>query len=325
MALGKGIRISFVAGLLGGLFAAATPLFAQGPQPGLVIFGDSLSDPGNLFALTKQNNVPPAYDVDQLLVPSSAYATGGHHLSNGATWVEDLASSLRVAPGGTGAGRDATSRAANYAVAGARAYDAGQVFDLGDQVARFVADLGNQRAPSAALYIVEIGGNDIRDALLSGNAALLQASLNSIFVNVSTLYQAGARRFLVVNAPSIGLLPSVRALEFALPFPGLSGLGGVADQATQQFNANLAGVVTMLQGSLPGVEIREFDFYALISNIYTHPADFGLTEVNAPCITPHVQPFKCANPDEYAFWDGIHPTKAVHAIIAQQVAQFLAQ
>lgn len=310
-------------GLLSWLLAAPAFVFAQGSLSGLVVFGDSLSDPGNLFALTRQNNVPPAYDVDQLLVPSSAYATGGHHLSNGATWVEDLARSLRLAPSAGPAWRGATSPATNYAVAGARAYDAGNAFDLSDQVARFINDLGNQSAPSEALYIVEIGGNDIRDALLSGNPGLLADSLNSVFANVSALYQAGARKFLVVNAPSIGLLPSIRALEPL--FPGLSGLGGVADQVTQQFNANLAGVVTMAQGSLPGVQIGQFNLYGLISAIYTHPSDFGLIEVNVPCITPDVPPYKCNDPDEFAFWDGIHPTKAVHAIIAQRVAQLLAQ
>ena len=45
------------------------PQLATAQPGGIVVFGTSLSDPGNLFALTKQNNVPPAYDVDQLLVP----------------------------------------------------------------------------------------------------------------------------------------------------------------------------------------------------------------------------------------------------------------
>jgi outer membrane lipase/esterase len=36
-----------------------------------------------------------------------------------------------------------------------------------------------------------------------------------------------------------------------------------------------------------------------------------------------VPPFICSNPDQYLFWDGLHPTKAVHAIIARQVEAFL--
>src|SRR6266403_2992286 len=57
----------------------------------IVAFGTSLSDPGNAFALTGQANTPP-YDDPQLLdpvslVPGAPYVIGGHHFSNGATWV----------------------------------------------------------------------------------------------------------------------------------------------------------------------------------------------------------------------------------------------
>lgn len=319
----KGCVSSLLAvGLLSYVFGTSLA-FAERPLPALVIFGDSLSDPGNLFALQKTNNVPPSYDVDQFLVPNSPYATGGHHLSNGPTWAEDLAKLLGLAANAEPAWRKGQSPAANYAVAGARGYDAGQPFDFPDQVARFVNDLGGLGAPSEALYVIEFGGNDIRDALRSGNLAVLVESLNSISAGVSALYQAGARKFLVVNVASIGLLPSVRALESA--FPGISGLGGLADQLTQQFNVNLTGAVTILQQSLPGIQIVQFNLYALINGVYTQPLNFGLTEVNVPCITPDVPPYKCTNPDEFAFWDGIHPTKALHAIIAQQGAQVLAQ
>ena len=37
-----------------------------------------------------ENGTPPDYDVDSLLQPFSPYARGGNHLTNGATWVEQL-------------------------------------------------------------------------------------------------------------------------------------------------------------------------------------------------------------------------------------------
>jgi phospholipase/lecithinase/hemolysin len=47
--------------------------------------------------------------------------------------------------------------------------------------------------------------------------------------------------------------------------------------------------------------------------------------VTTACVTPYVPPFTCESPDEYLFWDGIHPTKAVHAIIAAEAGSVLAQ
>lgn len=318
----RSLRTSLVIGLLGCLLAAPTFVFGQVSVRSLRVFGDSLSDPGNLFALTKMNNVPPSYDVDAQLVPDSQYAMGGHHMSNGPTWIEDLAKSLGIARSAAPAWRAGASPAANYAVAAARAYDAPwQQIDLPEQVSRFLGDLSGQSAPSDALYVIEFGGNDIRDALFSQDPSILDASLTSIYTEISRLYyQAGARKFLVVNVPSIGLLPSVRLLN-----PALAGLGGPADTATIQYNLGLAGTVGLLRNDLSDVQILEFDLYALIKEIYLHKEDFGLTNVEDACITPDVAPYKCADPDEYAFWDGIHPTKAVHAIIAQRAAQMLAQ
>ena len=58
------------------------------------------------------------------------HAKGGHHFSNGATWVEQYARSVGLARSVRPALASADSRAANFAVGAARAYDDGVNFNL---------------------------------------------------------------------------------------------------------------------------------------------------------------------------------------------------
>ena len=81
----------------------------------------------------------------------------------------------------------------------------------------------------------------------------------------------------------------------------------------------------LLPSALPGIDIVTFDGYALVSQIVANPALFGLRNATAACVTPFVPPFACQRPDDFFYWDGAHPTKAGHAIIAGYVAAALAK
>ena len=211
--------------------------------------------------------------------------------------------------------QDADPRATNYAVGGARAFDDGTCKspNLPCQVQVFLQDFVGS-APADALYVIEIGGNDLRDVLATGNPGLINAALGSVAANIQTLYQAGARKFLVWNAPDISLTPAIRSLGPAAV--------GAAEAAVLAYDAGLHTVLTSLE-ALPGINITEFDLYGAVHAIVADPSAFGLTDVTDACISPNDPPFVCKNPDTYLFWDGIHPTKAAHAILAQDVAQSL--
>ena len=177
-------------------------------------FGTSLSDSGNAFALRGGTNTPPDYLLDPLLVPSAPYTRGGHHFSNGATWIEQFARSQGLAGSARPAYRS-SGAGTNYAVGAARAYEDGLNLNLSAQVDAFLGEVGGV-APSDALYTIELGGNDIRDALVAyptGHGAILQAANISIFSNIMRLYAAGARTFIVWRAPNVGLTPAIRRLD----------------------------------------------------------------------------------------------------------------
>jgi phospholipase/lecithinase/hemolysin len=304
---------------LEGVAARAT---SKAPYDGIVTFGTSLSDSGNAFVLLGDQNGPPSYHVDEWLVPFSPYTRGGHHLTNGATWIEQFAQSIGLARSANPSLRGNGVYATNYAVGGARSYQDGVNFNLPLQVAAYLNDHGG-RASGASLYVFEMGSNDVRDALLAypGNPALadqiLQTAVTSIAQSIAILHAAGARHFLVWKVPDLSVTPAVRAAEAHVP-----GTAFLANWLTQQFNARLAEAVAQLELVL-AVEIPELDVFSLIQQVAASPSAFGLRDVTNPCITPDVAPFVCQQPDDYFFWDGIHPTHAAHAIIAGAALQAL--
>ena len=290
-------------------------VIAQTTFSQIVVFGTSLSDPGNAFALTGAQSTPPYNTLDPLLIPSAPYSKGGHHFSNGATWIEQLARPLGLADDVKPAFGDDGIIATNYAVGGARARTVAGSATLSAEVSAFLQDFG-YAAPSDALYVIEFGGNDIRDALVEGDPVIIESALMEIGSNMQMLYGAGARKFLVWNAPNISQAPAVLMLGQPAIF--------YANLFSQWFNMGLDSILGGFS-SLPGIEIVTFDIYNILNDFVSDPDAFGLSVVDAACIAPNNPPFDCKTPDDYLFWDGIHPTKAVHAILAQDASFALAQ
>jgi outer membrane lipase/esterase len=212
----------------------------------MCIFGDSLSDTGNVFEVTNDVSTRP-YD----LIPSAPYPIGGPTFTNGRSWIQHFAESF---------GRNNDAKPAfrgsgpfcNYSFGGARARQRdGRPFDLPGLVARYLADKGGA-ADTNTLYIVSVGGNDIRDALEAPAqaGAILNAAVQSIFDNISALVQAGATKFLVVNAPNLGLVPAVT----------LQGAQDPAQFLSVLFNSGVAGVLGFLPSEL---ELMTYDLFSL--------------------------------------------------------------
>jgi phospholipase/lecithinase/hemolysin len=290
-------------------FACMTgPVLAQGTPQDVTVFGDSLSDPGNVFALTGTVSQTP-YAV----IPSAPYAIGGHYFSNGRTWIEQRPKA-NVNAQSSGPAYQVGGVFTNYAVGGARARTTSGGIDLTLQVQDYLADFGGAR--QAATHVIFIGGNDIRDALSAGgDPAIIGAAVTAVATNIQTLYIAGARRFVVVNGPDLGLVPAVRMYGPAVQ------AGATALSAG--YNAGLATVVTALSG-LPGINIVSVDLFGALNSMVANPGAYGLTNVTDMCITPGVKGnAQCESPSDYLFWDGIHPTSAGHAILAAQIGAAL--
>ena len=306
----RNVLKQFFGALLLASLALVSANAAAGSPHRFVVFGDSLSDPGNAFVLTRNLEIPPF----ESLIPDAPYARGAFHFSNGPTWVEQLSVIDHTLPT-AGPALLLPVVFSNYAVGGARARTEG-VFDLTTQVGLFVGDFRGH-GPDA-LYIVFAGGNDLRDALQAlaidptgaASVAILQAALGSIRDNLLTLHAAGAHRFLVPNAPDISLAPAVRLLGPAAQ--------GAARVLSAQFNAGLEATLEGLESGI-GVEIVRLDVFGLLNQIVAAPAAFGLVDVTDACIALDTRANAfCARPDTFLFWDGIHPTKAGHRLLAER-------
>ncbi len=275
----------------------------------LIVFGDSLSDPGNAFVVLHRAEQRPFQ-----LIPDAPYAIGGLHFSNGATWVEDLGQAMQLSAT-TGPALAKPPISSNYAVGAARARP-GALYDLTTQVGLFLGN-ANGSASDDALYVIFVGGNDVRDAIValatdpSGatSMGIIHSALGAVRDNLTVLASSGARHFLVANAPNLALVPAVR-----LQGPAAEG---AAYQLSAAFNQGLTQVLDGLQAALP-LSITRLDVFGILSQVVADPAAVGLTNVQDPCIVPEltVSPF-CARPDQYLFWDGIHPTRAGHAILGR--------
>jgi phospholipase/lecithinase/hemolysin len=276
------------------LVSAATRLCA-GPFTQIVVFGDSLTDTGNVFNLTANTfpALPPYYNG---------------RFSNGPVWVEYLAAGLGL-PAPTPSRLGGT----NFAYGGAETSLSGvstrNTPNIGTQVTAY---FDNHPAPDSNRLFVIWGGAD--DFLHFPTRPLPDPSLpvSNLVTEITQLaQQAGARNFLVPNLPLLGETPYVKQ-QLAPTFPGIEA---TMNSLTVQFDSKLAVAESNLETSL-GVNIYRLDTAGLFQQLLTNPGDFGVTNVSdqAKSGATGIPGVVVPNPNQYLFWDGIHPTETVHLL-----------
>jgi len=285
-----------------------------------IVFGDSLSDSGNYFVRFGGKSMQP-YEAEN--VPSKPYAIGGHHFTNGATWVETLTREMHI-PNSGSPSMAAPGIFRNYSVGRSRARDVllDGVFsevNLTRQVDSFLAD-ENDQAPSEALYIIWIGSNDVADALFANNPAeIIGSAVQNTLAQVQRLYVHGARDFLILNMPDFALTPRVLNMVSGYPVPVQQFLLQNISMASVGYNQALAGNLAYMQSVLSDMDVIHLDVFSVLNDISAHPGTYGLETVDHACVVPETQgQAYCSNRDRYLFWDAQHPTTKGHSIIAEE-------
>jgi thermolabile hemolysin len=273
---------------------------AAGPFSDLVVFGDSLSDVGNISQATPIFPFVPK-------TPGPYYWNG--RFSNGPVYAETLATGL-----GLPAIVNSSSGGNDYAFGGAQTTGTGGlnalvIKDVDDQVSQFT---GSRNANATTLYVIFAGAND----LINGQTNM-SVPVNSLSTSLGQLVTDGARKLLVINLPPLGYTPR---------YNGSQSTRDQYNSRSQQFNSSLTTMLDSFQTSNPSVTLYRFDVAALFNQAVASPSAFGLTNVSSPA-APGLQPGATSydttqiatNVNQYLFWDDLHPTKNVHAIVGQRV------
>ncbi|WP_066375218.1 MULTISPECIES: SGNH/GDSL hydrolase family protein [unclassified Anabaena] len=293
------------------IFSVMLPLEAKAQSfSGMYVFGDSLADTGNIFNLTNG-----AVNPVTAIPPSPPYYSG--RFSNGPIWVDYVGQQLGLQPTLVThilPNQPLPTQGINFAMGGANSGFGNAVVPNAplpgvlQQVQGFVAGNNGQPVDPNALYAVVGGANDY----------LFPSSLSHphqpkpythISQAVHTLAAAGAKNIVVFNLPDLGKLPGAS-------LPGRNPADLTA--ATLEFNSNLTKDLATIRQN-PNINLREVNVYSLVNRWRASPEKFGFSNVTDACFSV-ANATSCSNPNEYLFWDPLHPSSQAHKMIAEAVA-----
>ena len=272
----------------------------------LYVFGDSLVDSGNTQNALGGPGITPCAFTGGVPLCDPAPASFGYfdgRFTNGLTGADvlnqaiDGTNSIASTEGGT-----------NYSYGGARALG-GSLPDIALQVNTFLFDQTGV-ADASALYLINVGGNDVRDQVQSVNAGtstltdqqVIDNVLGAIAGQVTALQTAGAQHILVNGVGDVGNIPETLSLGTAAV---THGRALSLDLSTQLFAALDASVFTL-------------DAIGLYDAALLNPGLFGLPaglDVTGSCLTTGTPP----NCSGFAFFDTVHPTTALATVLGDSM------
>jgi len=308
------------------LGAAAPAVHAQQGKPGpfsnVVVFGDSLSD---------ARYFPPF--LTSIGLPAPVVATLGRFTTNpGPVWSELVSQYYGVTPAASNAnGNIFAQGGARVALPSASTPQGSAQRPVSTQVDEYLARTGGAADPNA-LFAVWAGANDIFQNLAAFSAgAITQAQLQTNVLAAATaeigqvarLQAAGARYIVVFGLPDIGATPQ---------FAGSAATAGAVTALSGGYNTTLFSGL-----AAAGIKVIPVDAFSLLAEIRANPAAYGFTNITGiacgpfPPITTTPSSQFCLpanyvapNADQtYLFADGVHPTSAAQAIVAQFVESLI--
>ncbi len=292
--LGGGLRLSAGALVLG-MSQSANAAFDS-----IDIFGDSLSDTGNLY-----NSVANIVGLQAANAAFAGYPGGNGRLSNGPIWVDYFATA------------NPAINVTTFAIAGAMANTYGGTDNTGDfalgsvpfigaalQAAAggLASELGNAAGKlpdltgTGSALVVWIGANDLLSARELGFANATDAvpfATAAVSSAVTTLLDMHPDDLFLVNLPDLGRTPRANQLQDNADLTA----------ASVAFNGELAQIAG---SAASGVTL--VDMFDAFNRLLDDPAAAGFSDVTSSCLSQVLGTTVCADPAGLLFWDPVHPT-----------------
>ena len=285
----------------------------------IYIFGDSLSDPDNLFQFSNGLFPPPLY------YPEGVF-------SNGDIWINLLNEQLGLAPATIAqalANPLDANDGINFAFAGANSDDSNSndnspftppgspsMPGLASQIAGYqtFVDAVGDSAIDDPLHVLWIGANDY----LGGAQTNPQVVIDNIAGALNLLYDSGAKQFLVGNLPPLGETPAGQQASAAL------------NALSAAHNQGLEVLLEQFEAAKPDAEVVLFDASQVFTEIQADPSAFGFTttggcfSLNDLLTNPPDPNLVSVCGETSLFWDDLHPSARAHEFLANEALLTLA-
>ncbi len=336
------IKLAACVGLLSAMLSVAPATYADTIDQ-VIVFGDSLSDNGNIYNMTL--DLHKVISSIPVIPKDPPYYQG--RFSNGPVWVEDLALGMQVP-------------LVDYAYGGSWAEPLQNSklnipFGLGMQVDYYLMANITDTHKDQHLYVIWTGANDYIDSTEDVDEVTSNV-VNTIESNLDWLIYVGAKTVMVMNLPDLSAVPYANN--------GDPDKKQIIKQLITLHNDKLAAMIAKTKKAYPQVKIVLGDSIQTFADILTHPGDYHMKNITESCYTGDYSRKSlvdakaiadakkqqidimgmpslriayltarladdggkvCENPDEYLFWDKIHPTRVVHNLTAMSMAAQLAE
>lgn len=302
---------------------------------GVQVFGDSLVDAGNALKLAEWYGDLTSSDLpDGAPTAELGYFQG--RFSDGYTFADLVSNKLvglvtaPVFPFGfddswlgvplAPFASDPEGNNLNWAYGGAQIVKGDEVVsDLGDQTDAF-RDAVDGRADSGSLYMITMGGNDVRSLVpsvepVTGQAEatlILQRAASELHEEVADLIALGARHIVVTGVPDVGMIPQYDVNGDGVLTGDELSRSQLATSYAEQLDAMIQQQLEQLRAAYPEADIHYVsltdatsDNLAMLESLYGRPIDVTADR-------------------DLLFFDQIHPNAQSHALLAASIIDSLA-